>query len=102
MRGHILAIDAQRGEFYLAVWEISGKSRTEISALKIVPAAEISVRQTAGEICVGPELQPVLFPSAAMVAALAAGRTDFVPGERLEPIYLRETSFVKAPTGRVV
>jgi hypothetical protein len=31
-----------------------------------------------------------------MVARLAAGRTDFVAGEKLEPVYLRETAFVKA------
>src|SRR5580698_9846638 len=51
-----LAVDAQRGEFYLAAWEISGKNCAEISALKIVPAAEIAARQAAAEICVGPEL----------------------------------------------
>jgi hypothetical protein len=27
---------------------------------------------------------------------LAAGRGDFLAGEKLEPIYLRETNFVKA------
>ncbi len=97
-----LAVDAQRGEFYLAAWEISETSRAEISALKIVPAAEITARQAADEICAGPELERVLFPSAAMVAALAAGRTDFEPGERLVPVYLREASFVKAPAGRAV
>ncbi|HEX4350833.1 MAG TPA: tRNA (adenosine(37)-N6)-threonylcarbamoyltransferase complex dimerization subunit type 1 TsaB, partial [Verrucomicrobiae bacterium] len=86
-----LAVDAQRGEFYLATWEISGQSRMEVSALKIVPAAEIAARRAAHEICVGPELEPPLFPSAATVAALGAVRRDFVPGERLEPIYLRET-----------
>ena len=96
-----LAVDAQRGEFYLAAWEISGESRVEVSALKIVPAAEIAARQAAGEICLGPELKPQLFPSAAAVAALAAGRTDFVPGEKLEPVYLRQTSFVKASAARL-
>jgi len=42
-----------------------------------------------------------LFPSAAMIARLAADRADFLPGDRLEPVYLRETSFVKAPARRV-
>ncbi len=28
---------------------------------------------------------------------LASQRADFIPGQDLEPIYLRETSFVKAP-----
>jgi tRNA threonylcarbamoyladenosine biosynthesis protein TsaB len=97
-----IAVDAQRGEFYLATWELSGQSRVEVSALKIVPAAEIAARRAAHEICVGPEQEPLLFPAAATVAALGAGRTDFVPGERLEPVYLREASFVKAPAGRMV
>jgi hypothetical protein len=37
-----------------------------------------------------------------MVGQLASQRTDFVPGERLEPIYLRETRFVKAPPPRII
>ena len=92
-----VVIDAQRGEFYLAGWEISASERREISPLTIVSAAEIEARKAGGEICVGPEMEKNLFPSAAMVARLAAGRTDFVPGEKLEPVYLRETAFVKAP-----
>ncbi len=32
---------------------------------------------------------------------ILAARTEFVAGEDLTPIYLRETSFVKAPPGRV-
>jgi tRNA A37 threonylcarbamoyladenosine modification protein TsaB len=95
-----VAIDAQRGEFYLAGWEISETERKEVSPLEIVTAAEIAARKAAGEICVGPEMDPATFPSAATVARLAAGRTDFLPGEKLVPIYLRETNFVKAPLPR--
>jgi len=97
-----LAVDAQRDEFYLAVWEISATECVEISPLKIVPAAEIAARKAAGEICLGPDLERIMFPSAAAVAVLAAGRVDFVPGEKLEPVYLRETSFVKAPASRTM
>jgi tRNA threonylcarbamoyladenosine biosynthesis protein TsaB len=96
-----LVIDAQRVEFYLTTWEISGTQRREISPLEIVPAAEIAARTAAGEICAGPEMERRLFPSAATIARLAAERTDFLPGDRLEPVYLRETSFVKAPGRRV-
>jgi len=96
-----VVIDAQRGEFYLATWEISDRRREEISPLEIVPAAELAARKAAGEICVGPEMERVLFPAAAMVARLAAGRTDFLPGEQLEPVYLRATSFLKAPVRQV-
>lgn len=97
-----LAIDAQRGEFYVAAWEISGRECAEILPLKIVPAAEIAARRAAGELFVGPEMERALFPSAATVAALAAGRMNFLPGEDLEPVYLRATSFVKAPAGRTL
>jgi len=95
-----LAVDAQRGEFYLATWELSAGHRRELAPLHLVAAAELTARQTAGEICAGPELARRLFPSAATVAALAARRTDFLPGEMLAPVYLRATSFAKAPAGR--
>ncbi len=95
-------IDAQRGEFYLSALEISADERQEISPLKIVSAAEVEALKSAGEICVGPEMERNLFPSAAMLAQLAASRTDFIAGEKLEPIYLRETTFVKAaPLARI-
>jgi tRNA threonylcarbamoyladenosine biosynthesis protein TsaB len=92
-----VVIDAQRGEFYLSTWEISAVERKEISPLKIVSGAEKLARENAGEICVGPEAARLIFPSAAVIARLAEGRSDFTAGEKLEPIYLRETSFVKAP-----
>jgi tRNA threonylcarbamoyladenosine biosynthesis protein TsaB len=96
-----VVIDAQRGEFYLATWEISRDGREEVAPLKIVSAAELLSRQSAGELCLGPEMTPKIFPRAVMVARLAAGRTNFLAGESLEPIYLRETSFVKAPPPRL-
>lgn len=92
-----VVIDAQRGEFYLAGWEISPAERKVVSPLKIATAAEVEARKTAGEICVGPGMARALFPSAAMVAQLAGLRSDFTAGEKLEPIYLRETTFIKAP-----
>ena len=103
-----VVVDAQRGEFYLATYEISAAGVQEVAPLKIVAAAEIALRAGAGEILTGPEVTqwfPAginLFPQAAMLATLAARRTDFVAGERLEPVYLRETNFVKAPPGRLL
>jgi len=52
-------------------------------------------------LLVGPGQPSAQYPSAAMLARLAAGRADFSAGEELEPIYLRETSFVKANPGRM-
>ncbi len=95
-----VVIDAQRREFYLATWEISETARREIAPLKIVPASEVEARLKAGEICAGPSAGKLLYPRAATMLALARGRSDFVSGEKLEPVYLRATNFVKAPPAR--
>lgn len=91
-----VVIDAQRGEFYLATWEVAGTALREISPLKIASQAEIEALRTGSGICVGPEAERVLFPTAALIAVRAAQRSNFLAGENLEPIYLRETTFVKA------
>jgi tRNA threonylcarbamoyladenosine biosynthesis protein TsaB len=100
-------IDAQRGEFYLTTHGISGAGLEEIAPLKIVTATEIELRAGAGELLIGPEVTrwfpsgKIMFPSAAMLAKLAASRNNFSDGGRLEPVYLREANFVKAPLSRV-
>jgi tRNA threonylcarbamoyladenosine biosynthesis protein TsaB len=101
-----VVIDAQRNEFYLAAYEVAPDSWREISPLTILTKAEVQSQVDAGEILIGPEVTRwfpggrVIFPRAAALAELAAGRSDFTPGEKLEPIYLRETNFVKAPAAR--
>ena len=95
-------VDAQRGEFYLATWEISAAAFQEILPLEIVSSSEIVLRKSAGQICLGPEQETKFFPSAAAVARLAAGRDNFVQAGDLQPIYLRETTFVKAAAGRQI
>ncbi len=97
-----VAIDAQRGEFYLSQWEITETSCRETIPLNIFAAVEIQARKSAGELCVGPEMEPLLFPTAAMVARLAAKRGQTSPTAMLEPIYLREVNFVKSPPAREV
>jgi tRNA threonylcarbamoyladenosine biosynthesis protein TsaB len=97
-----VAVDAQRGEFYLGEWEISAEKRVKVCPLRIVTAAEITATSGAEVTLIGPATGRVLYPSAAMVARLAVGREDFMRGERLQPIYLRETAFVKAPAVRQV
>ncbi|HOC55922.1 MAG TPA: tRNA (adenosine(37)-N6)-threonylcarbamoyltransferase complex dimerization subunit type 1 TsaB [Verrucomicrobiota bacterium] len=103
-----VVIDAQRNEFYLAGYDLTAEARREIEPLRLVAAAEVQARQQAGAILIGPEVTKwfpggrVLFPRAATVGQLARGRCDFVAGEKLEPIYLRETRFVKAPPPRIV
>ena len=101
-----VVVDAQRDEFYLAAYEISADGWREVEPLKIVPQAELQSRADANEIVTGPEVSKwfansrTLFPRAAMLAKLAAGRNDVVAGEKLEPVYLRETDFVKSPPCR--
>ncbi len=103
-----LAVDAQRNELYLSRRDITRDSRREIEPLKLATLEEVRARAAAGEVVAGPEADRwhaggrALFPGAAMLGKLAASRNDFVSGEKLEPIYLREISFVKAPAPRVL
>ena len=103
-----VVIDAQRNEFYLAAYEISADGWREIEPLRILPRAEVESRAGAKEILIGPEVTRwfpngrMIFPRAAVLGQLALRRGDFVPGEKLEPVYLRETNFVKAPPSRRV
>jgi tRNA threonylcarbamoyl adenosine modification protein YeaZ len=101
-----VVIDAQRGEFYLATYEISAEKILEIEPLRIVNFNEAAREDARPTIFIGPEIQKwfpsgeVLFPEATMLATLAAHRSNFIAGEKLAPIYLRETNFVKAPPAR--
>jgi len=108
-RGHVnVLIDAQRKEFYLASYEVNASGYREVAPLRLAGREEVLALARSGEILLGPEAMSEwpgarrLFPDAAMVGQLASQRTDFVPGERLEPIYLRETGFVKAPPPRII
>lgn len=97
-----VVVDAQRNEFYHARYDL-GKSEP----LRLAPFSEIEALTRSGQSVIGPGVtrwfSPAknLFPDAAILGALACGRTDFLPGEKLEPIYLRETNFKKAPPLRV-
>jgi tRNA threonylcarbamoyl adenosine modification protein YeaZ len=103
-----IVIDAQRNEIYLAGYELGPQARREIEPLRLATLAEAQARQQAGATLIGPEVTKwfpagrVLFPRAATLGQLARDRTDFVAGERMEPIYLRETCFVKAPPPRIL
>lgn len=97
------AIDAQRDEFYLATYELADGRYQPVVPIHIASFEQV-VSETASEpLFVWPELQPrwagsrALAPDAAVLARLASTRTDFVAGADLEPIYLREASFTKAP-----
>jgi tRNA threonylcarbamoyladenosine biosynthesis protein TsaB len=101
-------IDAQRNEYYLAGYQISETGFSEIEPLHLVTFAEVEERIVNRQLVFGPGLCGLipgvedLFPDAGMLGNLAGKKTDFVAGEKLEPIYLREVSFVKAPAPRVI
>lgn len=95
-------VDAQRGEFYHAAWDLGQHAWRETQPLRIVPRTVIEGLLAGPGIVGGPDLRTAfpaaigLFPSALFVGRLALGRTSFVKGEELRPVYLRETTFVKA------
>jgi len=102
-----VVIDAQRGEFYLAGHEIVAGTHREISPLRLAILDEVRERERARDLLIGPEVTKwfpngrQIFPRAETLARLAHRQKDFVSGEKLEPIYLRETQFVKAPPPRI-
>ncbi len=103
-----IAIDAQRNEFYLASYTVSEASLELPQPLRLVAADEIKRVIAVGGRIIGPDLSGLfagagdVWPDAATLAQLAAGRDNFVMGEQLEPIYLRPTTFVKAPPPRIL
>jgi tRNA threonylcarbamoyladenosine biosynthesis protein TsaB len=103
-----IIIDAQRQEFYLARYELGPGVWRETEGLRLAAASEIEALALRGERLIGPSAAECfpsarnLNPDAAILGRLAIERRDFVPGEKLEPIYLRETAFKKAPPTRVV
>lgn len=94
-------INAQREEFYLAEYEIDADRQREIVPLKIVPRVDIQAQADNNEVLIGPEAMQFsahsrqMFPHAADLGRLAMDSANTIPGEKLEPIYLRETNFVK-------
>jgi tRNA threonylcarbamoyladenosine biosynthesis protein TsaB len=107
IRGEVTAvIDAQRGELYRAKFLV-----TEVTINPITPLAIKSIAETKAELpgkIIGPEAARwfpeglVIHPSAIKLAHLALKSRMPTPGESLEPIYLREVSFVKAPPPRIL
>jgi tRNA threonylcarbamoyladenosine biosynthesis protein TsaB len=107
-RGRVnIIIDAQRREFYLARYDLAQTGWREAAALRLAALSEIQEMAAAGRALLGPDIArwfgggKDLYPAAVMLGRLACARGDFVPGETLEPIYLRETAFKKAPPSRV-
>jgi tRNA threonylcarbamoyl adenosine modification protein YeaZ len=125
-----IAIDAQRNEVYFAGYEISSSGWRETKPLRLATLADVHAifsssvdsndlppasldlesgrTQATAPSIIGPEVTRwfpagrVMIPCAAALGRLAYGKDDYVAGEMLEPIYLRQTAFVKAPPPRVL
>ena len=101
-----VVIDAQRNEFYLASYELLDQSVTCRKPLHLSPREALEDALNTGGIPIGPEVTKwfsggrIVYPTAEALVELARNRRDFMPGEHIEPIYLRQTSFVKAPPPR--
>jgi len=101
-RGEVtLAVDAQRGEFYLARFELADGGIRNVEPTRLAKRKEYESLLTAGRPVIGPGLGDT-FPTAEHVGCLAAGRCDFVEASQLEPVYLRQVDFVKAPPQREI
>jgi tRNA threonylcarbamoyladenosine biosynthesis protein TsaB len=108
IRGRVsIVVDAQRGEFYFAPYQLDTEWR-ELSPLRLVPRQEIEAQQAKGDLLVGPEIQNwfpqgrAVFPRAATLGKLAMNRANYLGGEQIEPIYLRPSAFLKAPPPRIL
>lgn len=94
-----VVIDAQRGEVYSAIYNLTDSSLELVRELKILPRPETTR-------LIGPEATRwdsegiIIQPGADALGILAFRRNHFVAPETLEATYLREPSFVKAPAIR--
>ncbi|MBL9127855.1 MAG: tRNA (adenosine(37)-N6)-threonylcarbamoyltransferase complex dimerization subunit type 1 TsaB [Verrucomicrobiales bacterium] len=97
------AADAHRGEFYVAEYDLRADVPMPVTELRIVGRPDIEALHAAGRLVVGPDLEipgvavEEVFPEAGRVATLAHAAPTAVAPEDLRPIYLRSTTFVKAP-----
>jgi tRNA threonylcarbamoyl adenosine modification protein YeaZ len=97
-----VGIDAQREEVFLARYEVTASGARIVAPFYHADEADWE-RISGGETCYRPDLLETkergmiaLPPPAAALARLARGRSDFIGGFALEPIYLRRAEFVKA------
>jgi tRNA threonylcarbamoyl adenosine modification protein YeaZ len=107
LRGAVhFLIDAQRGEFYCARAELAeaGPRLEPLRLINLEEARSLPVERLIVEPALHPHFPGArpLCPDAAALGKLASSRADSVSADTLEPIYLRPTSFVKAPPPRVI
>jgi len=93
-------IDAQRHEYYHCAWQLDDQAQLETTPLSIKGVTSAAELKAYGPDAAGFTSCEPLYPSAAVLAQLAAARPDRIRGCEIEPIYLRLTEFTKAPPPR--
>lgn len=103
-----VVVDAQRQELYLVTFTIAATGLRETLPLRILSLAEAQQVVASGGQVAGPEASKWfpsasdLSPDAGMLGLLAEQAEALSTGQTLEPVYLRETTFVKAPPPRPI
>ena len=106
-RAHVV-VDAQRHEIYWATYELTNQECRSLQPLRLATPETVREDFTQGDLILGPEVKKwfaegrVLHPRGARLAMMAGKSSSFIAAEKLEPIYLRETTFIKAPKSRIV
>ena len=102
------AVDAARGEFYLTKFELKESGMENLEPTRLAKRDEFEALLESGQPVIGPSLAEKYrvasehFPSAEFIGRLASQRAEFVEASELEPAYLRQVDFVKAPPLREI
>ena len=98
-----IVVDAQRGEFYCADYDVENGSFKCVKELSIIDSNAIGKTD---RVLAGTDIRfknaVQLTSDAKSIYRLSINNNNFVAGEKLEPIYLRPISFVKAPPPRIL
>ena len=103
-----VVLDAQRNEHYLAGGETTDSDWCWVEPLHLATAEETRAKTADGGTRIGPEINRwfddglVIHPGAARLGRMVWQRGVIETADRLEPIYLRSVSFVKAPPPRQI
>jgi tRNA threonylcarbamoyladenosine biosynthesis protein TsaB len=102
----LLLADAQRGEFYRALYRLEGGGARNVEAIRLATREEIEADRQVP--MAGPDLEKLLpqarplHPEATALLELARAGHPAWLSPPLEPVYLRPVSFVKAPPPRLI
>ena len=98
------AVDAARGEFYIAKFELGDTGIKNIERTHLIKRREFELLMSSQQMIMGPGLEKNFsaasdrYPAAKDVGGIASEKkVNFIEASELEPVYLRKLDFVKAP-----